>query len=112
MMIYNIIMKAFFVVAILLIAIGLPRISEKYHDGEITIVSVVLYAALVAACVGGIPLTRTIAEKKFYSEIEEKIKSGYVLYIDGNETDPKYIDIENYDISSFTVREKNILITR
>ena len=110
MMIYNVIMTAFFVVAILLIAFGLPRIKEKYHDGEITIVSVVLYAALIAVCVCGIPLTRTRAEKKFYSEIEAKLKNGYILYIDGNETDPKYIDIENYGMSSYTIREKTILI--
>lgn len=112
MTIYNVIMTAFFVVAILLIAFGLPRIIDKYYDGEITKVSVILYIALIAVCMCGIPLTSTVAKKKFYSEIKAKLKNGYVLYINGNETDPKYIEIENYDTSSFTIREKTILISR
>ncbi|MBE6874739.1 MAG: hypothetical protein E7493_12675 [Ruminococcus albus] len=112
MTIYNVIRTFFFVVAILLIAFGLPRIIDKYYDGEITKVSVILYTALIAVCVCGIPLTSTAAKKKFYSEIKAKLKNGYVLYINGNETDPKYIEIENYDTSSFTIREKTILISR
>lgn len=112
MTIYNVIMTAFFVVAILLTAFGLPRIIDKYYDGEITKVSVILYTALIAVCVCGILLTSIVAKKKFYSEIKAKLKNGYVLYINGNETDPKYIEIENYDTSSFTIREKTILISR
>ena len=112
MTIYEIIILVLYAVTLLLIMFVFPLIAQKYHDGETTKISVILCGALVIVCVCGIALTGDVAKKKFYSEIKAKLKNGYVLYINGNETDPKYIEIENYDTSSFTIREKKILVTR
>ena len=110
MTIYEVIILVLYAVTLLLILFVFPLIAKKYHDGDTTKISVILCGALVIVCVCGIHLTSDVAKKKFYSEIEAKLKNGYILYIDGNETDPKYIDIENYGMSSYTIRGKTILI--
>lgn len=111
-------LKMYSTISLVVSVIGLVAIFcflislRNYRVNGSSVVPSIVSFLLLFSCLIGIFVISEVEKQKFYSDVETKLDNGYVLYVDGEETDPKHIDLKKYDISSFTIKDNMILIAR